>query len=59
MDGVTRELEVLQKLNHPRIVRLKGFYEDTESYYMVMEFVSGGDLMDFVAASLSGREKRW
>nr|4PDP_A Chain A, Serine/threonine-protein kinase RAD53 [Saccharomyces cerevisiae]4PDP_B Chain B, Serine/threonine-protein kinase RAD53 [Saccharomyces cerevisiae]4PDS_A Chain A, Serine/threonine-protein kinase RAD53 [Saccharomyces cerevisiae]4PDS_B Chain B, Serine/threonine-protein kinase RAD53 [Saccharomyces cerevisiae] len=50
MDGVTRELEVLQKLNHPRIVRLKGFYEDTESYYMVMEFVSGGDLMDFVAA---------
>ncbi|CAI4053071.1 serine/threonine/tyrosine protein kinase RAD53 SKDI_16G1230 [Saccharomyces kudriavzevii IFO 1802] len=50
MDGVTRELEVLQKLNHPRIVRLKGFYEDAESYYMVMEFVSGGDLMDFVAA---------
>ncbi|CAI4052781.1 hypothetical protein N7582_005559 [Saccharomyces uvarum] len=50
MDGVTRELEVLQKLHHPRIVRLKGFYEDTESYYMVMEFVSGGDLMDFVAA---------
>lgn len=50
MDGVTRELEVLQKLDHPRIVRLKGFYEDNESYYMVMEFVSGGDLMDFVAA---------
>ncbi|CAI4038913.1 hypothetical protein SMKI_06G2650 [Saccharomyces mikatae IFO 1815] len=50
MDGVTRELEVLQKLNHPRIVRLKGFYEDADSYYMVMEFVSGGDLMDFVAA---------
>lgn len=50
MDGVTRELEVLQKLDHPRIVRLKGFYEDPENYFMVMEFVSGGDLMDFVAA---------
>lgn len=50
MDGVTRELEVLRRLNHPRIVSLKGFYEDKESYYLVMEFVSGGDLMDFVAA---------
>lgn len=50
MDGVTRELEVLRKLDHPRIVRLKGFYEDDEFYYLLMEFVSGGDLMDFVAA---------
>lgn len=50
MEGVTRELEVLRKLNHPKIVRLKGFYEDEEFYYLLMEFVSGGDLMDFVAA---------
>ncbi|KAL3232196.1 Serine/threonine-protein kinase RAD53 [Nakaseomyces bracarensis] len=50
MDGVSRELEVLQKLDHPRIVSLKAFYEDDDNYYMVMEFVSGGDLMDFVAA---------
>ncbi|SMN22125.1 similar to Saccharomyces cerevisiae YPL153C RAD53 Protein kinase, required for cell-cycle arrest in response to DNA damage [Maudiozyma saulgeensis] len=50
IDGVTRELEVLEKLEHPRIVRLKAFYEDDLNYYMVMEFVSGGDLMDFVVA---------
>ncbi|CDO95833.1 unnamed protein product [Kluyveromyces dobzhanskii CBS 2104] len=49
-DGVKRELEVLQKLNHPRIVKLKDFFEDADNYYMLMEFVSGGDLMDFVAA---------
>lgn len=49
-DGVDRELAVLRKLHHPRIVRLKGFYEDKECYYLLMEFVSGGDLMDFVAA---------
>ncbi|CAL9734886.1 serine/threonine-protein kinase Rad53p [Monosporozyma servazzii] len=47
---VARELEVLKKLNHSRIVTLEGFYEDQEYYYMLMEFVSGGDLMDFVAA---------
>lgn len=50
LDGVGRELAVLRKLHHPRIVRLKGFYEDQECYYLLMEFVSGGDLMDFVAA---------
>ena len=50
IDGVARELEVLEKLKHPRIVRLKAFYEDNINYYMVMEFISGGDLMDFVVA---------
>lgn len=50
LDGVKRELEVLGKLHHPRIVQLKGFYEAEEFYYLLMEFVSGGDLMDFVAA---------
>ncbi|KAG7749552.1 hypothetical protein KL912_001553 [Ogataea haglerorum] len=50
MDGVTRELEILKKLDHPGIVRLKASYEDVENYYLVMEFVPGGDLMDFVAS---------
>lgn len=50
LSGVSRELDILQKLKHDRIVRLKGFYQDNDNYYLVMEFVSGGDLMDFVAA---------
>lgn len=49
-EGVTRELEILRRLDHPYIVKLRGFYEDLDNYYLVMEFVSGGDLMDFVAA---------
>lgn len=49
-EGVTREIDILRRLDHPYIVKLRGFYEDLDSYYLVMEFVSGGDLMDFVAA---------
>ena len=49
LDGVARELQILKKLNHPGIVKLKAFYEDDDNYYLVMEFISGGDLMDFVA----------
>lgn len=51
MDGVNRELDILRKLDHPNIVKLKSFYEDIENYYLVMELVPGGDLMDFVAAN--------
>jgi serine/threonine/tyrosine protein kinase RAD53 len=50
VDGVARELEILEKLDHPYIVKLRGFFEDEDNHYLVMEFVSGGDLMDFVAA---------
>ncbi|KAM9921801.1 hypothetical protein OXX59_006271 [Metschnikowia pulcherrima] len=51
MAGVNRELDILRQLDHPNIVRLKSFYEDIENYYLVMELVPGGDLMDFVAAN--------
>lgn len=49
--GVDRELDILEKLHHPNIVELKAFYEDLDNYYIVMELVPGGDLMDFVAAN--------
>lgn len=51
MFGVERELEILRKLDHTNIVKLKTFYEDMDNYYLVMELVPGGDLMDFVAAN--------
>lgn len=51
MVGVDRELQILRKLHHPNIVALKSFYEDMDNYYLVMELVPGGDLMDFVAAN--------
>lgn len=51
MEGVNRELSILRKLDHPNIVYLKSFYEDIDNYYLVMEYVPGGDLMDFVAAN--------
>ncbi|KAK6200488.1 kinase-like domain-containing protein [Scheffersomyces amazonensis] len=51
LDGVDRELSILRELDHPNIVALKAFYEDMDNYYIVMELVPGGDLMDFVAAN--------
>lgn len=49
-NGVKREMDILGQLDHPNIVRLHLCYEDEDHYYLVMEFVPGGDLMGLVAA---------
>lgn len=45
---VQREIGILQQVDHEHIVGLHAFYEDKASYYLVMEYLNGGDLMDFV-----------
>lgn len=47
--AVKREVDILKKIRHENIVGLKDYYEDDRSYYLVMELLEGGDLMDFVA----------
>ncbi|KAF2320509.1 hypothetical protein GH714_027841 [Hevea brasiliensis] len=49
-DLVHREVEIMQHLSgHPGIVTLKAVYEDSESFYLVMELCSGGRLLDQMA----------
>lgn len=54
--SVLREIDILLKLNHPYITTLKDHFEDESFFYLVMEFVPGGDLMDYVAAQGSIQE---
>lgn len=46
--AVEREIDILKKIKHDYIVGLTDFYEDENNYYLVMDLVTGGDLMDFV-----------
>ena len=39
-----REGEALRDLNHPNIVKLLATVEENEQHYLIMEYVSGGDL---------------
>lgn len=41
---ITNELEALQMVDHPNIVRLRDFGRDTESYWLAMQWVAGGTL---------------
>lgn len=47
---VYQEVEIMQHLSgHPGVVTIKAVYEDMESLYLVMEFCSGGRLLDHMA----------
>jgi len=43
-----REISIMRKLNHSCIVTLFDVFEDIENYYLIMEFLSNGSVLDLV-----------
>lgn len=43
-EPVNKEIEIHLKLNHPNIVRLYFYYEDSTSFYLLMEYCHQGNL---------------
>lgn len=44
------ELEVLQTLDHPNIVKLYEFYEDESNFFLVTEYLAGGELFEYIVS---------
>uniref|UniRef100_A0A8D3DQV2 non-specific serine/threonine protein kinase n=1 Tax=Scophthalmus maximus TaxID=52904 RepID=A0A8D3DQV2_SCOMX len=42
------ELEILQRINHPCLMRTEDFYQTDDSYYIVLELMEGGELFQRV-----------
>jgi len=43
--AIVREVAILRRLGqHPNIIELKGYFEQTDKHYIVMEAVTGGEL---------------
>ena len=40
------EVEIMMKLDHPNVLRLYDYFEDTANVYLVLELCSGGELFD-------------
>jgi len=40
------EIEIIRQLDHPCILNVYDFYEDSEHYYVVLELLSGNELFD-------------
>jgi serine/threonine protein kinase/tetratricopeptide (TPR) repeat protein len=43
-----REAETLRKLNHPNIVKVLATAQEDNAHYIIMEFVEGGSLADWI-----------
>ena len=48
MDMILNEKSILQKLNNPFIVKLNYHFQDPLSFYLVLEYVNGGDLYNLL-----------
>lgn len=35
-----------KSLNHPAILKMRDFYEDSENYYIIMDYINAGDLFE-------------
>ena len=40
------EVGVLKNLDHPNILKLYEFYQDSRNYYLITEYCSGGELFE-------------
>lgn len=40
------EAEILRQLDHPNIIKLYEIFEDKKYYYIIMEFLTGGELFE-------------
>ncbi|CAN8075798.1 unnamed protein product [Agarophyton chilense] len=48
LEFVQREIDVLLSISHPHVVRAHDIFDGKDRIFMVMDFVEGGDLFDYV-----------
>ena len=42
------EIEILKKIDHPNIMKIYEFYQDSKNYYIIMELINGKELFDYI-----------
>eukprot|EP01111_Echinosteliopsis_oligospora_P014049 TRINITY_DN5207_c0_g1_i1.p1 TRINITY_DN5207_c0_g1~~TRINITY_DN5207_c0_g1_i1.p1 ORF type:complete len:727 (-),score=182.92 TRINITY_DN5207_c0_g1_i1:43-1914(-) len=59
LENCKREISIMKLLSHPHIVRLLDVVEkeQEQTTYLVVEFVSGGELFDYIVANGTIKEK--
>ena len=45
LDEIIEEVKMLSQIDHPHIVNYYESYDDTKYFYIIMEYLSGGELL--------------
>ena len=48
--GIEREIVIMKLIEHPNLLGLWDVYETSKELYLVMEYVAGGELFDYLVA---------
>ncbi|CAM9489552.1 unnamed protein product, partial [Ectocarpus sp. 6 AP-2014] len=56
-EDMSREMGILKILEHPNIVKVFQLYPTPRAYYMVLEYLSGGELLDGIVRKESYTER--
>lgn len=56
IDAFLHEVAILRTLDHPNIVKMLDFFEEPNLYYLVLEYVGGGELFDRLVEKASYTE---
>ncbi len=48
LERIIREMEILNKLNHPNIAKVYEICESDEYFFIIMEYCSGGELFNYI-----------
>lgn len=50
MEKFNREIEILDRIDHPNICRLVEHFRDDATISLVLEFLAGGDLLEYIVS---------
>ena len=46
VQSLLNEIDNLKQLDHPNIVKIYEFYQDKLNFYLITEYIEGGELFD-------------
>ena len=49
IERIIREIEILRSISHPNISQMYETYSTVHNFYLMMEYIEGGDLFDFIS----------
>lgn len=56
-EALRQEVAILKELDHPSVTKLFDYYEETANFYLVMEYLDGGELFDRIVKKTIYTEK--
>jgi calcium/calmodulin-dependent protein kinase I len=56
-DSLRSEVEILLRLRHPNIVQAFDFFEEVQQFYVILEYIDGGELFDRIVKKTFYNEK--